>query len=69
MLNFLIHPRHPSLESYVSVVVKTTFLRSADLKMRIVATANQKGTSPRFVKRTFQPCVHSRIGGNNQFGM
>ena len=68
MLNHRILRKHPSKDSQVSVVVKTTSLRNADLKMRIVGTANRKGTLPRCAKRRLQPRVQSRIGGNNQFG-
>jgi len=69
MLNHCILRKHPNKESRVSVGVKTTSLRNADLKMRIVGTANRKGTLPRCAKRRFQPRVQSRIGGNNQLGM
>ena len=50
MLNHRIRRKHPSKESRVSAVVKTTSRRNADLKMSIVGTANQRGTSPRFAK-------------------
>lgn len=35
--------------------------------MKIVGTATQKGTSPKFVKRKHPLYVRSRIGGNSQF--
>ena len=59
MLNHRILRKHPSKESRVSVVVKTTSLRNVDLKMRIVGTANRKGTLPRCAKRRLQPRVQN----------